>query len=97
MIVDTSALLALFDTDEPEHEAVSAIPQGGLTSVTRLFSVAAEPLAVCLDAEPDVGEDARIGRLAGWWQVAAPAQYGAHLAVRSGQPERHTTGGQRVA
>ena len=35
MIVDTSALLAFFDTDEPDHEAVSAI----LTEAT-------EPLAV---------------------------------------------------
>lgn len=30
MIVDTSALLAFFDTDEPDHEAVSAV-LGGAT------------------------------------------------------------------
>lgn len=35
MIVDTSALLAFFDTDEPDHETVSAVLDG-----------AAEPLAV---------------------------------------------------
>jgi len=28
VIVDTSALLALFDTDEPDHEAVSAVMEG---------------------------------------------------------------------
>ena len=72
MIVDTSALLAFFDTDEPDHDAVS-----------RLIDAATEPLVVSpyVVAELDYLVGSRLGVAAelavltelagGAWDLAA--------------------------